>query len=353
MDIGSIFPLYEEDLLRTGDEYKTLPNRNRQYFSLCREALRAIAVKHDGANKRILLPAYTCKTVIDPFLYAGWECHYYKIDRNLRINRSHIISQAEKIRPTIVLTHPYCGRLLDHTELETLKFIKGILPDCILIEDITQCIFTTERPGLFDYFVGSIRKWCNIPDGGFIEPPVLDVHEELPENSTFLWKQTDAMFLRGMYFSTGSESVKQISLRLYKDAVDSISNNIELHRMSDLSEKMFSIFDIKGCEQIRKKNYTHLFNHLPQGISVQPICDDLESLDTAPLYFPVYVKDREMVQHNLAKEHIYAPVLWPRAYDNVLIDDDVIHIYDHILMIPIDQRYGTDDMDKIIKIFNN
>ena len=60
-----------------------------------------------------------------------------------------------------------------------------------------------------------------------------------------------------------------------------------------------------------------------------------------------------MVQHNLAKEHIYAPVLWPRAYDNVLIDDDVIHIYDHILMIPIDQRYGTDDMDKIIKIFNN
>lgn len=353
IDIGSIFPLYKEDLLKTEDGNKSFQTPDRQYFSLCREALFELAVRYSDTNKRILLPAYTCKTVIDPFLHSGWECYYYKIDRNLRINRQHIISQAQKIKPAMVLTHPYYGMSLKQTEIETLNYIKTIFNECIFVEDITQCILTTERPYLFDYFVGSIRKWCNIPDGGFIEPPICHKYEELPENTSFIWKQTDAMFLRGMYFSTGDELVKQISLRLYKDAVDCISHSIEPHRMSCLSKNLLSKFDLKESEQRRKQNYTHLYNCLLKNSTIQPICGNIENVDTASLYFPIYVHNRETIQQKLAKEHIYAPILWPIAYDNVLIDDDVIYIYNHILLIPIDQRYGIDDMDKILKILSH
>ena len=49
-------------------------------------------------------------------------------------------------------------------------------------------------------------------------------------------------------------------------------------------------------------------------------------------------------------QHIYAPVIWPVSYDEVLINNTVKDIYNTILAIPIDQRYNQEDMDKIVRI---
>ena len=52
----------------------------------------------------------------------------------------------------------------------------------------------------------------------------------------------------------------------------------------------------------------------------------------------------------LSEQHIYAPVIWPVVYEEVLVNETVKYIYDHILAIPIDQRYDEGDMAKIVSI---
>ena len=64
----------------------------------------------------------------------------------------------------------------------------------------------------------------------------------------------------------------------------------------------------------------------------------------------IYVNDRSDLQRDLAERHIYAPVIWPVVYDEVLINDTIKYIYDHILAIPIDQRYDEHDMGTIVEV---
>ena len=74
--------------------------------------------------------------------------------------------------------------------------------------------------------------------------------------------------------------------------------------------------------------------------------------DVTPLYFPILVDNRVQWQDLLADNDIYAPVVWPKADHCPDIDDNSQMIYDKILCIPIDQRYGIDDMDRIVKVIN-
>lgn len=348
-DIGSIFPLYRDDLqldLTTNNE-----KQNIIEYSLCREAMFAIAHKHSTSSKRVLLPAYTCQTVIDPFVQQGWNCYFYNIQKDLRIDIEHLLSLTEEVHPAMVVVHPFYGMELDKDELEALYWIKktGI----ILIEDITQCIYTEKRQDVFDYITGSYRKWYKVPDGGFLEAKSTEGLEvPFTENTSFVSKQRDAMYLRGEYFLNCNEDIKAISIRLNKDAVSGIAGRISLHKMSEYSRRIKNNESHELFYKQRLDNYQYLFQNLHQSESVTFVCEKLAKVTTAPLYFPLYVKNRTSLQKSLAEAHIYAPVLWPVSTDEVLINDNIREIYSTILMIPIDQRYNEQDMDKIIEIIN-
>ena len=65
----------------------------------------------------------------------------------------------------------------------------------------------------------------------------------------------------------------------------------------------------------------------------------------APLYLPVYADRRDELQAFLTKRDIYAPVLWPIGKENVnFLTNDEKYIFEHILALPIDQRYGIAEM---------
>lgn len=351
-DIGSIFPLSVKAMsLRTQGGLLAAKDGNRINFSLCREAMYAVALKYEYTEKKVLIPAYTCQTVIDPFIQLGWKCYYYSINKNLKIDTEDLLQKYESICPSLVVVHPYHGVELNATELNTLEFIKK--RGCILIQDITQCIYTKNRPEIFDYFVGSYRKWCEVPDGGFVESNEIDgILIPDKENNAFVTKQTDAMYLRGRYFETEDEIIKSISIKLNKEAVTYIGQDIECHKMSD-----FSLSLMKGCNvaisiEQRYLNYRYLYYNIKQTENIKIVCNNINEVTTAPLYFPIYVADRAIIQKKLAENHIYAPVLWPVTTEYLLIDDTIRYIYSHILMIPIDQRYTEDDMAKIVSILN-
>ncbi len=351
-EVGSIFPLSEKEIsLAEKKEYFFTPGR--LYYSLCREAFYDIARSISAANKRVLIPAYTCQTVITPFEEAGWDCEYYGIYKNLRIDVHHLLQLTDVYHPSLVVAHPFFGMDLNNEELATLQAIrdKGIF----IVIDLTQCLFSKQKTPFADYIVGSYRKWFPIPDGGFLIQNNKTPHIQQPfeDNVEFTEQELDAMYLRGHYFKLGEQRMKKISIHLSKTADHMVEKDIKPHRMSHIAYQLLLQQDQIKNQKTRIDNYMFLFKHIKESNKVAKVCNDIKHVTTAPLYFTIYVEDRPTLQHQLAQDAVYAPVIWPVEDGRVLVNEEVNYIYDHLLAIPCDQRYNTDDMQRAVTIINN
>ncbi len=348
-DIGSIFPLYDPDLEKMNSSTAFQVKDNIILYSLCREALLEIAESFPEKERKVLLPAYTCDTVINPFKQASWDCVYFPVDKHLRINVAQVRALYEKTPVSLMVVHPYFGMDLDNTEQSLLKELHE--DGCKIVVDLTQCLFSNQVLDFVDYYVGSYRKWYEVPDGGYLRSnnAIRSFVQPMEENEAFVSLQADSMYLRGLYFETGNEMVKSISRRLNKMAVEMTDNDIRVHAMAASSLALMKEVDMDRCQQQRKENYHYLFHHLDEIEELEFVCIELKEVTTAPLYYTFYVHDRQALQASLAAEHIYAPVIWPLPMDEVLIDDTIRTIYGTILAIPIDQRYDLNDMKKIVE----
>ncbi len=351
-EIGSIFPLSGETI--SSAEKEQIPfSEERIFYSLCREALHDIALSLKDTNKRVLIPAYTCQTVITPFEEAGWECKYYSIQKSLRIDTNHLSELAEKYQPSLIVTHPYFGMDLNQEEIVILKRLHDDGVKIIL--DLTQCIFSTCDTSFASYVVASYRKWFPIPDGGFLKRSELTkkILQPEQENLYFTERELAAMYLRDQYFGNGEQRTKDISIRLSKAADHLAENNILSHKMSQIAYTLLQKEDKEWNQQARKENFIYLFDHISDSNKITKVCNSLDNLTTAPLYFTIYAKNRIELQRKLAQNAIYAPVIWPMEDSRVFINDEIKYIYEHLLALPCDQRYDTTDIKRIVDIINN
>lgn len=345
MEIGSIYSLGTLDTMPHPP--MQMAGEGAAYFSLCREALLSIAIKYRNSAKRVLLPAYTCQTVIDPFLQEGWAICYYGISRQLRIDTDDLSEKFKVFKPNLCVAHPYYGADLNQKELDALSELKN--KGCCLVEDLTQCVFSTQRSEIFDYFTGSYRKWFPIPDGAFLTGKDV-VPEQREENTAFVQSMADAMYLRHVFHMTNDCHVKEISRRVGNTAIGHISGEIVRHGMSAFSMSLLSQVDVEDVKRRRQDNYAYLYDRLANNSGIEIVDRSMDEVTCAPLFFPIYVKNRREFQKVLAQHEIYAPVLWPVHDDAVLINDHIKGIFSEVLMLPVDQRYTVEDMKRMIDV---
>lgn len=351
-EIGSIFPLSQEQIIDYCSDGSNSIDQNEILYSLCREAIYDIANKYSDSNRQILLPAYTCQTVITPFEELGWSISYFGIKKSLHIDCDNLQQCCEELSPVLVLVHPYFGMTFDSMEVSCLNKVHqfGIK----IIVDLTQCVFLARNFTFADYYVGSYRKWFPIPDGGFLQSNISTFypHKKRKVNEDFVNTQVDAMYLRNVYFGNSDQQIKDISIRLSKAANLMVDKKISPHSISSLSKKLLMSEDWSDNQKRRINNYTYLFDFFPESEMFVPVCRDISRVTTAPLYFTIYAKERGALQEMLSSYGIYAPVIWPVENENVLINDEVRFIYEHLLAIPCDQRYDISDMERIIKVLS-
>lgn len=356
-EVGSVYPLDTLELkptdILTVDELKKHLSIVGDFvlLSLGREGFSIVARKHSEV-KRVLLPKYTCQTVCDPFVELGWEIDTYTIDKSLRIDINDIKYHVESFKPTVIVVHPFYGTSFTFEETETIKEIKD--KGIIVVADYTQSIYCKDHLDFADYVVASLRKWFDCPDGGYIYSTnhKLTDYYNLSENTVFVVPQTDSMYLRDSYFKTGNQSLKDISIRLNKQAVSGADKNIQPHALSKFGLNRLLNSELEAFAAVRFSNYKYLYNHINQNNVIKFVYTSLDSIVSSPLYFPIYCKNRSALQKLLAENKVYAPVLWsvPECYKN--LDEISQYIYEHILVIPIDQRYGESEMRRISEIIN-
>lgn len=358
-EIGSNFWITPDDLNSMSSSEINLAQfgyvgNDYAFFSTGRSAisyvLDTIEYRNPKVKKVAVLPPFTCQTVIDPFLTKGYEVRTFHVGQDLRSSVADLFNVVDISQVGVILFHRFFG-------FDTIKNIDTIIPvlrreGVIVIEDCTQCLYSSFSKSDADYFVGSIRKWCGVPDGGFAvcregnfsnKPTQID--DKLQE------AKKEASIHKYKYLFEGKGD-KSFFLNLYRDAEDVLDAQSDYFAISDLSKSIQCNLDVELLKAKRRANYEIIAKGLVSCDGIKVIFETIDE-EVVPLYCPILCKDRDFVQKELVKNSIFAPVVWPKADCCPSVDQDAEYVYQHILCIPIDQRYDVEDMERILKVLKS
>lgn len=311
--------------------------------------IKTIEERHPDMKKVALLPPFTCHTVIEPFLNAGYEVHHYPIDEKMMATEEGIMDFVRKYDAYIVLFHRYFG-------FNTLPDMDGFCEELrckrrYTIEDSTQCLYSNRTIFDVDFFVGSIRKWHGTPDGGFATcRDFLFGEKPIQYDETLDEAKVKASYAKYKYLFENKGNKSEF-LQLYRKAEDVLESQTRFFAICQTSRMLQSNLNVIFLRNRRKSNYQTMLSGLAEIGKVRPVFEDLTE-DVVPLYFPIIVEDRASLQSYLVKNNIYAPIVWPKPDCLNKVCEQAEYFYEHLLCIPIDQRYDEVDMNRVVETIN-
>jgi len=348
-EIGGEFSLPSEYLCEraTNQIAKYSQYRQKIFLSSGRGTLRLVAkVLRLDKDDEVLLPSYLCKEIVKPFREEGVQVKFYKVSETLNVDIDDIKSKIGPNTKTLLFIH-YFGFPQTST-----KKIRSLCKDnnVFLIEDLVQSFLTTCRGRVLgstgDVAFSSYRKWIPIPDGAllginnesFRAPPI---KKESQASSIYVKYRIMGLRLKGRYLR--DQTIPKRTFRKIFAAADKLQDSTPI-KISDYSKRMLSRFDFNAIIKRRRDNFRHLLNNLKRIELVTPLYKKLPR-GVCPLGFPTLVENRDRTKKMLIKNRIYPPIHWklPREVKSPVSR----RISDHILTLPIDQRYGAGDMDFI------
>ena len=349
-EIGSSFSNYKKGKSKKYPLFitkeKGLAN-NVVFLSTGRSCVREILKQIKVDEKRAIVPAFTCESVIEPFIEEGYSVDVYSISEDLTVNFGRFEKQIKNFRPTVILFHRYFG-------FDTCKEIESYVrnSEIISIEDETQFMFSEPRSTWSDYRLGSIRKWLAIPDGAYLIGDHQVVEQPKVEDEDFVQIEEKAMTLKQAYLD--KKNADTLYLQFFNEGRSYIDHQKETFSISSKSNYALNSLNAAELKKAHRSNAKILTDSL-QGYSWFD-CVFKEVPDgITPFMIPLLIhQGRKDFQSYLASQKIYATIIWscPEVIkDKIGITDQ--KIYDEILCIPCDQRYSNIDMLRIVNAVKN
>ena len=318
------------------------------YLRSGREALLAVALDcKEDANPVLLMPAYCCWSMSAPFEKAGWKVVYYRLNKDLTIDMSHMDMLLEEYHPSAVLTMNFFGIA---STRDAISHIKSSDSSTIVIEDFSHSTFSIKDifDDQVDYYVSSIRKSVGVCDGSIIlSRKKLGVQAD-PYIEEFSVSRINAQTLKGQYYFSKSEEDKAAFLSMLKNGEEVLNQFDAVHEISPMATKMLGLINGEAIAYARRENMRHLVSLLKGGVRMP---ENIHlSYAGAPFSLPIIVNDQALVQKKLAENGVYAAVLWPLSDKAGSVCKNSLYFSEHMLSIPIDQRYSWDDIEDVANI---
>ena len=290
---------------------------------------------------KILLPEFICESVIKCFHREN--ILFYKIKKNFIIDMEDLKNKINRSVSVIFFAHYFgsCQPECIRKELREIAYKRKIL----LVEDATQSLFSL-RNITGDFLVASVRKWLPVPMGGLIcsEKYTFSDLSALKKNQDN--ERACGMILKDMFLRGKLES-NTIYRKIFSECESKLDEQKEVYRISDFAKYIISCNDIKSIVSRRKMNY----KALSEGLQKQNIMAAVSlSVDECPLAFTLRVPDRDKFRKYLMEHRIYCAVHWP--FDGICGEEreQARKNGDELISLPIDQRYGIEHMEYLIKI---
>ena len=278
--------------------------------------------------KKLFIPYYICDSVLQPIKRQGVEYEFYHINENLE--------PADKIQSKddeAVLYVNYFGLKGEYASSFCYGYRNTIL-------DFTQS-FYSEKGNKYDNAkfqcdtFYSCRKFFGVPDGAYLYTNCL-LDEEIPLDESF----------NRMTFLT--KRIDRSPQEAYDDfkANDKLLATVGLHRMSRLTESIMEGIDFsaKANRRIHNANYLHKY-----------LCDTNKlkwnmNYGYVPMVYPYYIEDGERLRQHLIDNQIFCARYWPNVLQWCKPVDLEYQLAQNLVCIPIDQRYGEEEMKRILEV---
>lgn len=291
-------------------------------FNSCRNGFEYIL--RELSPDHVWVPGYTCHVMKEPLNRSKVPYSTYSLDKEFM----PIVPAHLKRKEWLLYTN-YFGICSKQVARLVSKF-----PNNMVIDN---------SHAFFDGFLGGVaslyspRKFFGLPDGGVcISKMQLNVHDlEIDDSS----KRLSHLYLRRDF---GPEAGYNEFLKN-----DASLSGLPVKRMSSLTEKLLSSAEWQGARMSRLKNfkYLHSFFSVHNELDI-PLTDI-----TTPLCYPLLVKEGASLRKRLINERIFVPQYWPEVLDFKVLNEFEKRLLKDLVCIPIDQRYGIEEMNYIVKVY--
>ena len=309
-------------------------NSKKLFYASGRIAITNILYKVIQNKESCLIPNYLCESIYNCFD----NFDFYKINNNFEIDIKYLTSIIKKNKYKLIFIINYLGYVDKNIELITSICKKN---NIVIIEDFTHNIYTETFYG--DVSLCSYRKSLPTPFGAVVidHNNILNIDNKKTINFTYIFLvflKSIGMFLKN-YFS-----IKWIWRPILLFCEENI-DRIDYSDFDYLNNLFYKYYYDKDDKYIRINNFRYLHKNLKTNT--------LDKFSNTYFTFPILFNskvERDEIRKILSKNKIYCPIYWPLYFDK---DNECNHyITNHILCIPIDQRYNIDNMKHIVQILN-
>ncbi|MBR4673564.1 MAG: hypothetical protein IKP00_03790 [Victivallales bacterium] len=203
-----------------------------------------------------------------------------------------------------------------------------------IIVDHAQSYFQLPLPGIDTLY--TCRKYFGVADGAILYTDAkLDV--DFPRDESF----ERMHFLLGRFERTASEFYSEYAANNDLFATEPIK------RMSKLTENLLHGIDYEQTKAVREQNYLYLHRCL-KDINGLKLCER-----PGTFMYPLLLENGAEVRKNLLQKKIYIPTLWPDVLEWCGENETEYQMAKNILPLPIDQRYGVEEMSYLVEEIKN
>lgn len=305
--------------VRFPHEAGALVNSGHGALQLILQRIRKIA--------KVWIPYFTCDIVPDALKSIGVAYEFYHLNHDLELEQLPELGQDEYLLYT-----NYFGIMDGYVAV-----LAKIYGDRLIIDN-AQAFFAPEMEGSHQIY--SPRKFVGVPDGGMaVSPLKLDIEGLVTgfasDRCAHLLIRTEGNVTEGYaHFQSNDNALRDLPLA----------------GMSRLTTEILHTLEYREIVETRRKNYAYLHSKLGKNNGFVRLLEmrGLESF-VCPMVYPFYNEDLTL-RSRLIKNQVFVATYWP----NVLLwcspKDTEYALCNHILPLPIDQRYDEEDMDRIIEI---
>jgi len=318
MEIGSFIEL---DFRQTGEYYKyhqmTRLNSGRAGILYSLQLL---------GLKKIYIPYYQCPSVFLFLEKKEIEIVRYHLD-------SHLQPQIkENENDSAILIVNYFG-LFDTYQLKKIakKFNNVII-------DNSQAFYSKPIENHLNIY--SPRKFFGVPDGCYVIGNDADKNENLYQRD--ISSDTSGFLLKRI--ESGCSAVYN-----ERQKNEERIENSDVKRISLLTQSLLSNIDYKKIKIKRNKNF-EIAHNLFKSFNLL----DIESIigkNVTPMVYPLLIEQENMVDI-LKDNKIYTGRWWVHVLKNVSETKIESRLSKFMIPIPIDQRYGEQEINFIQSIIN-
>lgn len=304
--IGGYFQLE----LRNGIEYHTdciALNSARNAFGLL--------LQRQPYN-RIWLPYYICEDALEPVFKLKMKYEFYNIDTYL----NPIYPDIED--DDLFVAVNYFGLKNSVADSSVVRFKNVVV-------DNTQAFY---HKTFYDSFY-SCRKFFGVPDGAYLK---------VTEGINIDLK-VDNSYCRMTHLLKRIECGAEKSYSYFQKSEESLVDQ-PIKQMSNLTKALLRNIDYEHCAKVRRENFTHLHTQLKD---LNELKFDLDE-KSVPMVYPFLLKS-EMLRKKLIDNKIYVATYWNNKCP-FRSESWEEYLAKYLIPLPIDQRYGINEMDTILGV---